>query len=489
MCDGKKEEPNKVRLQETIDNVFNDDLMMALAAILASAVILQLVFEFSSGMEVVFDYLNYFIIAAFIAEYVLKLYVDKSKIAFITNPTHIFDLLIILLALVDFSRIGYVPFLPNQAQLSPILRLLRVLPRILPRVLLTFFLAERTAKRIDPEKSNDQSDSKKPLKINTLDFIGNKKTYSKEIDQSINIVDSPIWIDFQNIKRDNLKDMDIGKIIGVPQDLLENKLFRASFPRIDPSEKYLTMFLWDSQIRSDDNDRYTILENNILIVFNAEKIITLSEGESNIFEKISPLISDEVSKKSFKFNEFTDKVLYELLRQKLNDYTHLFQEIEQKTFDFEQIPVGKTSPEFFEATFHFKKEILGISENIWHFQQVLKNLIDIKNIDLYKIDNKKEFKNLLVESKYLNDVINNKKEILSSLIELHTDTVTYDMNRVMKVIAVITCLAIIPATVGGLLGVNLQEGNFHIKFIEIFFIVFVSIIFGIYAFYKMEWLK
>jgi len=487
MYGGKNEESDKFRLRQTIDNVFNDDLMMALAAILASAVILQLVFELSSGMEVVFDYLNYFIIAAFIAEYVLKIYVATSKIAFITNPIHIFDLVIIILALVDFSRIGYVSFLPNQAQLSPILRLLRVLPRILPRVLLTFFLAKRTAKRIDPEKDKGRPDLKKPLEIATLNFIGNKKPYSREIDRSINIVESPIWIDFQNIKRSNLKDIE--KITGVPKDLLENKLFRASFPRIDPSEKYLTMFLWDSQIRSDDNDRYTIFVNNILIIFNAEMIITLSEGESKIFEKISSLISDEVSKKSIKYNEFTDKVLYALLQQKLNDYDHLFQEIEQKTIDFEQIPVGKTSPEFFEATFHFKKEILGISENIWHFQQVLNTLIDIKNLDRYNINNEKEFKTLHKESKYLNDIINNKKEILNSLIELHTDTVTYDMNRVMKVIAVITCLAVIPATVGGLLGVNLIEGNFQIRFIEIFFIVFVSILLGIYAFYKMEWLK
>ena len=63
------------------------------------------------------------------------------------------------------------------------------------------------------------------------------------------------------------------------------------------------------------------------------------------------------------------------------------------------------------------------------------------------------------------------------------------MNRVMKVIAVITCLAIIPATVGGLLGVNLVEGNFPIKLIEIFFVVLTLMLLGLYAFYKMEWLK
>ncbi len=63
------------------------------------------------------------------------------------------------------------------------------------------------------------------------------------------------------------------------------------------------------------------------------------------------------------------------------------------------------------------------------------------------------------------------------------------MNKVMKVIAVITCLAVIPSTIGGLLGVNLDEGTFPIRLVEIFFIVFSLMLLGAYAFYKMDWLK
>lgn len=481
MCGVIKEEPNKVRLHQAICKVFNDDVMIALASILASAVILQLIFEFSSGMGVVFDYLNYFIIAAFVTEYVLKLYIAESRRAFVTNPIHILDLIIILLALFDFSRVAYVSFLPDQAQLSPILRLLRVLPRILPRVLLTFFLAGRTAERIGPGKK-PEDESKAGLQITTLNFKGDRESYSKGNGHSIIFDKTPIWIDVQNIKKEEFGFIE--KILMIPQGLLETKLFQASFPRIDPQEKYLTMFLWDAQINVNSNPRFNITMNHMLIIFDEDRIITLSMDGSQIFYNISPLISIEISN-----NEFTDKVLYALLQKKLDDYNNIFLEIEQKTMEFEQIPVEKTSSKFLEEIFHFKKEILKVSENIWHFQQVLKNLNDKKNIYQFKIDNANEFENLLIESQYLNDIIKNKKEDLNSLIELHTDTITYDMNRVMKVIAVITCLAIIPATVGGLLGVNLVEGNFHIKFVEIFFIVFLSILLGIYAFYKMEWLK
>jgi Mg2+ and Co2+ transporter CorA len=485
MTHKNNEETNNERLRQTVSRLFNDDLMIALAGILASTVILQMVFEFSAGMQAVFEYLNYFIIAAFVAEYILKLYVAKSRASFVAEPMHVFDLIIILLALFDFSRIGYVSFLPDQAQLSPVLRLIRVLPRILPRVLLTFFLAGRTAKRIKPQ---DKLLPSPELQIAALDLNGGINRDYSCIRSRLKMSDgTPIWIDFQNITEDNFGIIE--EISNIPPNLLETKLLKASFPRIDPLEKYLTMFLWDSQIRTDSSELLEIFTNNMLIVFDEKKIITLSRGKSQIFDKISGVLSNEISNKPFKDNEFTDKILSSLLQQKLKDYSDVVQEIEEKTIEFEQIPVDETSSKFLEKTFYFKKEILKVNGNLWHFQNVLQKLTDKENIKQFKIDNSNEFDHIHAESRYLYKTTQNIKESLDSLIELHTNTVSYDMNRVMKVIAVITCLAVIPATVGGLLGVNLVEGNFTIKFIEIFFIIFSSMLLGIYAFYKMEWLK
>jgi len=463
--------------------------MITFAAILAVIVILQFIFEFSVGMQTIFVYTNYLIIFVFVLEYCLKLYVDESRDSFVVNPVHILDLLIIALALVDLSGIGYVSFLPDQAQISPVLRLLRVFPRILPRVLLTFFLAGRTAERIKDQRTTNQ-ESPSQLQIATMSLKGGTNLYlAKDTNRSLILDEMPIWIDFQNISENDFEIIE--NIAMIPHDLLENKLLRASFPRIDPQGDVLTLFLWDSQVRSDGigNRNFNISTNNMLILFSEGKIITLSTGTSSLFNNISNKILRDHSDKSFRENEFTDRILYSLLQQKLIDYSESVQRIEQKTIEFEEIPVDKTSPKFLEETFHFKKEILRISSNLWHFEKALHQLIDQENIGLFKIDNRRDFEYLHAESAYLYEITQNIKESLISLIELHTNTVSYDLNKVMKVIAVITCLAIIPATIGGLLGVNLTEGNFPIKLIEIFFVIFALMLLGIYAFYKMDWLK
>lgn len=480
-----RKDPSNIQLHNAVYRVFNDDLMIALAAVLAVTVILQLFFEFSQGMLATFDYLNYFIVGVFVAEYSLKLYVDESRSSFVTDPLHILDLIIISFALFDLSKISYFSVLPFQAQLSPILRLIRVLPR----TLLALFLAGRTVERIKDQRITIPVTTPE-LQIAALDLKGRiNKGYPNEISSAMKSNQMPIWMDFQYIKEN---DFDvIENIAKIPRDLLETKLLRASFPRIDAADDILTLFLWDSQIDSNSSGSniFSISTNNMLILFNEEKMITLSRGKSQLFDKISNLLSNKISDKPFEKNEFTGKILYSLLQQKMVDYGEVVQRIEQKTIEFEEIPVDKTSPKFLEETFHFKKEILKISSNLWHFRKILHQLTEQKNIDLFKIGNVSDFNYLHAESGYLYETTQNIKESLISLIELHTNTVSYDMNKVMKVIAVITCLAVIPATIGGLLGVNLDEGTFPIRLAEIFFIVFSLMLLGAYAFYKMDWLK
>jgi len=68
------------------------------------------------------------------------------------------------------------------------------------------------------------------------------------------------------------------------------------------------------------------------------------------------------------------------------------------------------------------------------------------------------------------------------------------MNNVMKAIAVITCLAIIPSVIGGILGVNLMSVSgtvigFEFDTTEVVFLIFSSMFLGVYAFFKMGWLR
>ena len=59
----------------------------------------------------------------------------------------------------------------------------------------------------------------------------------------------------------------------------------------------------------------------------------------------------------------------------------------------------------------------------------------------------------------------------------------------MMLLAVISCLGLIPAVVGGLLGENLVHQPYNVTIGEVFFLVLALMSLALYAFYRRGWLK
>lgn len=473
-----KEDKHK-KLRDQVDRIFSDDLMMGLAMILVGIVILPIVYSFSHAMIVIFDYANYIIIFAFVAEYVLKLYAAEFRKKYVLNLWHILDLIIIIIALLDLTRMTFLPYLIlEQGKLSPVLRLLRVL--------LAISLAGRTAERVTKDKTEKPPEKPPNLQISILDQDGNFIETQNRQSIPLSSKDEPQWIDLQYVSTD--KDINyIDTTFHVKQDMLKEKLIKESFPRIECVGDNTSIFLWDTRLEKKDDDETTLdmVTNDMLIICTKSRILTISTQKSELFNSIN----NEEKKLSLVDEEFPIRILYAILQQKIRDYGDIVRRIEKKTLEFEDIPVSQTSPQFLENTFHFRKEIQKIISNLWHFKQILEHIKDNK-VALNGFDGTRNpaFDSLHDDAEYIWDTANNTKESLISLIELHINTVSYDMNRVMKMIAVITCLAIVPSIIGGLLGENLVDQPYQITISEVFFLVASLMLMGLYVFYKKNWL-
>lgn len=474
----KLDDESNIILRERIQQAFSEDLMIGLAVILACVVILPIIFTFSHAMLVLFDYINYIIIIIFILEYLLKLYIAESRREFVLDIRHVLDLFIIVIALLDLTKMEFVPHLIlEQGKLSPVLRLLRVF--------LTIALAGRTAERVKDDRPLIISpQTPHELQIGILDAEGNRIVTQNT--QSIHSIpkDKPLWVDLQSVTEKNLDF--IKERFDVHPDIIENKLIRESFPRIECNKDNTLIFLWDSRLKARDYDERSlnIVSNDMLIICEKSRLLTISTRKSDLFEIISS------AKLPRNQDDFAVSIMHALFQKKIEDYGAIVQRIERKTLEFEEIPVNMTSPQFLETTFHFRKEIQKIISNLWHFKKILEHIKDSK-ATLNGIDHTHDpvFDSFYDEAEYICETAQNIKESLISLIELHINTVSYDMNRVMKVIAVITCLAVIPSTIGGLLGENLMDQPYQVTINEVFFVVASLMLLGLYVFYKKNWLR
>jgi len=85
--------------------------------------------------------------------------------------------------------------------------------------------------------------------------------------------------------------------------------------------------------------------------------------------------------------------------------------------------------------------------------------------------------------------VTNTREGVLSVIELHLNVVSFEMNRVMRVLAVVSVLGLIPAVIGGLLGMNLADNPWPFTLPQVAFGVCLGMVLGLYLFLVKGWLR
>jgi Mg2+ and Co2+ transporter CorA len=459
------------RLRGPVNYVFNEDLMTLLAFLIIPTVVLPYVFQFSSVTLFFFDIMNFLIIAAFVAEYVLRLFVAESPRRFVLNPWHILDLAIILLAFAEL-----LPGVTTSAgRASPLLRLLRAL-----RV----FTAAGRSIRVPRHRAVA------PVPVPTVSIMTVSMFAEGRVTKcSINEVSCEIvpgrhrWIDLQNVSEIDLPA--ISKTFDIPLYLLKSYRAQDTFPRIDYFGSFTSILLDDTKLEQHGPwvRGLTIKRQGMIIVCAGTQIVTIHTGQSTLF--------DEVAAEGIKDGKrLAIRVLHEIFKRKVQNGKEIVRTLELNTIPLEETPAGRGPPTFLEDTFALKRETHRFAKVLWHFREILDRLrtrkvalLDVTDDDLARFDV------LYDDADYLYETCDDVDDSLASLRELHINTLTFDMTRVMRILAIATVLALIPQTIGGLLGENLVDMPFPITLPEVSLIVISLMLIALYSFYKMGWLR
>ena len=453
---------------------FTDRFMTELAILLIPTTLLPLLFTFSEVSLLIFHVINLVIVVFFILEYVLKLSVSKPRWKYAIQFMHIVDLVIILLAVIDF-----VPFLPIKGwRASPLLRLLRLL-----RV---FFLTGRVTHRVAAPAESDQAGAANgPVMRLTIESDAQAAREASLDDVRTSIADDvDHWIRMEGVSG---ADIDpLSRLFSIPGHILESKLLQYNFPGIDNFGGYTIATLWDTTCRGTRESEFVpaIEDPRLVIIRTGRDILLLSEQR--------PYFADRLAKQRQEFSgePLGIQVLISILKLKMDDYKFVLSCLEKKVAGLERQTFEKRDSRFLDIAFKLRKIIQTQGYNIGHFVHILDYLVK-KEQEQQKWS--KTVKESLIsfwsDARALNDLIITLRESTSSLIELELNKVSFNLNRVMKILAMITCLALVPTIIGGLLGQNLKDQPYNITIHEIFFFVFSLMLVGLYVFYRKGWLR
>lgn len=465
-------------IREMIDAVFSDKFMIFLSVILIPLIVLPFIFILNSTLLSFLDICDWIIVVLFVTEYLSKLYLAQNRWAHFKSPWHLLDLAIVVLPFVEFM-----PFLGLAITGSPslLLRLLR-----LPRAFAVE--ARAVAGRRHPRTSASNGAAHGPETIiRQVDSNFKATTDSLSWDEfKAHLADSSHqeWLDLHYVSDEGFASLS--NILGVAEPHFKSRLVDDIYPHIDYIQKASFIFLQSGEVKyPEHSDSFlTILRSGMIVICNGTKIITVSRHSIDLIDEVLDSVQNKKPEK------FVVPILYGIIEQMLGDYKAILSEIELEVLKISSTPRSKLPKDFLERIYQLDKEVSRLVSNLVHFKDMLSIIIS-KKVPLEGFDKASEeaFHILQDSAVYLNEISRDVMDNLRSIIDLYINQTSFETNKILKILAVITAVSVIPTAVSGLIGTNLLDVPYGAYLWQITLGVTVGMIFAVYVFTKLGWLK
>lgn len=169
-----------------------------------------------------------------------------------------------------------------------------------------------------------------------------------------------------------------------------------------------------------------------------------------------------------------------------NQHKALIERFEKEVLRWE----AEDGNEFLRGTFRLRREISAAALHVRRFKDLMRSLADgqaqLKGVELRDeiyIDE------LAQDMEALYAKIMQTKDDLQSMIELQINLQSFEVNRFLKLLAVISFVGLLPSILGGLLGTNIEGQPFPVTLGQIAFVAVMGTGIAVYVFAVKGWLK
>jgi Mg2+ and Co2+ transporter CorA len=440
-----------------------------LAIVALGLTLFPMLFSLPAAVETGIDAAQWGIIGWFAVEFVCAFAFASDKSRFFTNPWRWLDLLIIVIALASLLPSGSATL-----RSAPILRLARI-GRLVSLGVRASGLSARGRTRHEAEVR-----AHGPAQVAVVARDPDIAPEPAALAQALSWLRAPDeqWFHVANPGADELQQIE--SAAGLPAGYLETHLHGMSYPHWATAGPRTGLFLRVPEVDSDGlTDRYALL----LLPFGAG-LLSLSRRKLRAVERVVGH-SDASGGKL----PFAAQMIVSVFERVLRNNERLAGSCAERLRELEEVPVNESRPAFFERTFQLKKELSAAQTDLWRLKGIAADLASghvnwaglQEAVALYprfpsRVD-------------YLYETMVNIREGVLSVIELHLNVVSFEMNRVMRVLAVVSVLGLIPAVIGGLLGMNLIDNPWAVTLPQVSFVVLFGMVLGLYFFVVKGWLR
>ena len=327
---------------------------------------------------------------------------------------------------------------------------------------------------VNPIYNGDRPASEMELSVITYNATSAKMVQlsdSRELLQYKN--DSTIsWINISGLKNaESIKH--IGELFNIHPLSIEDILHTEQQPKIEVFENYGFLsaktiqlekkfhhntekkkrnFLFREKKKEQNNEVDEFLIDQVSIILMENVIITFQEIPGDPFNNIRRKILDDIGEIR---KMGTDYLAYAIIDSIVDEYFITLNHLEDDIENFEERATKTSDETFIEELQETKKYLLQLKRAIAPLKEniilIIHHAVFIKTVEL-----KPFFQDL---SENLNNAIitlENHREWLSNIMDVNLSVLSHQMNKVMKVLAIISTIFIPLTFIAGIYGMNFE---------------------------------
>jgi len=401
------------------------------------------------------------VVALFALEYAVHWVLAPSKRAYMLDPWRVLDLIIIAAPLVSL-----LPGTPEAARSSPVLRVLRLVRAVLAGTRASTRLRHHGAASARPPPQG-------PPIVTRLQSGDPQSTSLDWAALLAWLGGTPRgWLHASNLEPARIEEL--ARATRISRQLIETALGESSYPRLEPGPKWVTFSL---ALPQPDGGR-----ESLLMILGEECVLSLTLYRS---ESRTPFVVPPPAPRAWPV-----RAVVSVLRQALGRHEELVNRCERELRVLEELPADESPGDFFERTFALRKRIGMAKADLLRLRGILRSVAEGRRaLPGLGDEEREDMARVAEDADNLHETADGVREALLSLLDLHLNVSGYGMNRFMRLLAIVSALALVPAVVGGLMGMNLIDNPWPVTLPQVGFLVFIIMVSMLYTFLAKGWLK
>ena len=451
--------------------VLNEALMGFLALVALATAIGPLVFDVSPATDRWLDVVEWLVLGLFVAELVVQFTVADDRSAWLRSPWRIVDAVCIAGPILSL-----LPQVSDAFRGALVFRFLRV-GRALAFSARAGALAVQ--KRQGPATAFHHGDTQVSL-VNPEQLSPAHATWPELLAWTRD--PKPAWYHASGVDHNQLKEL--AGAAGMSDRDVVKLLDPGGQPRLQNVSGLTSIVFWLPTVAESGFPAVT--RNRVLAMVSQNGLLTASWHSYDLHQstpwEMAGVTPPEVA--------FPARMAYGILARVRDGHALVARQHEEEILRVEEVRAHEGGAQFLNQAFLLQREISAATADVWRFKEIVRRLADGK-VTLPGVDAKNEpfLDNLLSEIDGLYAKFVELKESVKSLIELHMNVTSFEMNKFMKLLAIVGFLGLIPSVAGGLLGMNVAGNPWSVTLEQVAFGIAMAMAIALYIFAIKGWLR